>query len=259
MITDHSEKHFEVRAIIEAVLLTSTDPVSSGRLVSLLSDYSFSNRDIRSFIEELNDEYSQGDRSFNIIEIGGGFQIATRENFGPWLRKFHNNPNQVRLSQAGLESLAIVAFKQPITRIEIDAIRGVNSGGVIQTLMELKLIRIVGRSEGVGKPMLLGTTRDFLMHFGLKSLVDLPKAKELEELLASGEDKAELRQHLAERLADLEVQGGSNEKMDDNQSSSVGLEEFVRDDSLSDKSSVVIENSEKKADSQYKNTAEEEL
>ena len=259
MSKDPSKKQAEPRAIIEAVLLTSTDPVSSGRLVSLLSDYSFSNRDIRNLIEELNDEYSQGTRSFHIIEIGGGFQIATRENFGPWLRKFHNNPNQVRLSQAGLESLAIVAFKQPITRIEIDAIRGVNSGGVIQTLMELKLIRIVGRSEGVGKPMLLGTTRDFLMHFGLKSLVDLPKAKELEELLASGEDKAQMRQHLADRLADLEVQVYSNENVGVDQSSSADLEEAVRDDSLSDESSTVIEHSEKRIDSQFENIADEEL
>jgi segregation and condensation protein B len=91
-----------------------------------------------------------------------------------------------------------------VTRIEVDTIRGVNSGGVMQTLMELSMIRIVGRSEGIGKPMLFGTTREFLVHFGLKTLADLPKPRELEELLASGENKAEVRQQMAMELQDLQ-------------------------------------------------------
>jgi len=105
------------------------------------------------------------------------------------VRKFHDR-SQVRLSQAALETLAIIAFKQPVTRVEVDSVRGVDSGGVLRTLMELNMIRIVGRSEGVGRPMLFGTTRDFMTHFGLRSLADLPKPRELEELLAEGERKA---------------------------------------------------------------------
>jgi len=250
---DYSIKPAEARAIVEAVLLTATDPISSSRLVALFDDYN--GRDVRVFVDELNKEYSQGGRSFSIIEIGGGFQIATREDFGPWLRKFHNNPNEIRLSQAALESLAIVAFKQPITRIEIDAIRGVNSGGVMQTLMELKMVRIVGRSEGVGKPMLFGTTRDFLLHFGLKSLVDLPKAKELDDLLASGEDKAELRRH----LADLEVQVETNDQADVGQGSSANLGGFSSEDSLSENSSLPVENIDVEADSTFKEAPDEDL
>ncbi len=252
MSKDYSIKPAEARAIVEAVLLTATDPISSSRLVALFDDYN--GRDVRDFVDELNKEYSQGGRSFSIIEIGGGFQIATREDFGPWLRKFHNNPNQIRLSQAALESLAIVAFKQPITRIEIDAIRGVNSGGVMQTLMELKMVRIVGRSEGVGKPMLFGTTRDFLLHFGLKSLVDLPKPKELDELLASSEDKAELRRH----LADLEVQVETNDQADVDQGASANLSGFSSEDSLSENSSSPFENIDVEADSKFKEAPDED-
>ncbi len=133
-----------------------------------------------------------GGNAFTIAEVAGGFQLATRQEYGPWLRKFHDR-NPVRLSQAALETLAIVAFKQPITRAELDTVRGVNSGGVLHTLMELNMIRLAGRSEAVGKPMLFGTTREFLIHFGLRSLTDLPKPKKLQELLATGEQQAKAR------------------------------------------------------------------
>ena len=142
---------------------------------------------------------------FEIVEIAGGFQLASRQEYSPWLRKYHRSSNQVRLSQAGLEVLAIVAFKQPVTRIDIDNIRGVNSGGVLHTLMELNMVRIVGRSEGIGKPMLFGTTREFLVLFGLKGLSDLPKPKELDELLAEGQHMAQARQ-LALELDELQKQ-----------------------------------------------------
>ena len=124
-----------------------------------------------------------------IVEVAGGFQISTRKEFGSWVRKFHER-SRIRLSQAALETLSIIAFKQPVTRVEVDSVRGVDSGGVIRTLMELNMIRIVGRSEGIGRPMLFGTTKEFMVHFGLKTLADLPRPKELEELLAGGERKA---------------------------------------------------------------------
>ena len=202
----------KARAIIEAVLLTADAPVTPGRLVALLDEYN--GRDIRELIDALNAAYAEGEHGFSIIEIAGGFQLATRQDCGPWLRKFHNDPNQIRLSQAALEALAIVAFKQPVTRVEVDTIRGVNSGGVMQTLMELSMIRIVGRSEGIGKPMLFGTTREFLVHFGLKTLADLPKPRELEELLASGEDKAEARQQMAMELQGLQDRAESERSGD---------------------------------------------
>jgi len=177
----------KIRAIVEAILMTADAPVSPGKLTSLIKGVN--GRDIRRAIDELNDQYQTHGHAMSIVEVAGGFQVATRRDYGPWVRKFHDR-GYVRLSQAGLETLAIVAFKQPITRMEIDSIRGVDSGGVIRTLLEVNMIRIVGRSEGVGRPMLFGTTRDFMTHFGLKSLADLPKPKELEELLAEGERKA---------------------------------------------------------------------
>jgi len=179
----------KVRGIVEAVLMTSDTPVTPGKLQALIKGVN--GRDLRRAVDALNETYSQGDHAMRITEVAGGFQIVTLREFGPWVRKFHDH-GPVRLSQAALETLAIIAFKQPVTRIEVDSVRGVDSGGVLRTLMELNMIRIVGRSEGVGRPMLFGTTRDFMTHFGLRSLADLPKPRELEELLAEGERKAML-------------------------------------------------------------------
>ena len=173
----------KVRGVIEAILMTADAPVTPGRLLGFLKE--LNGRDLRQAIDALKEEYDQSSHAFTIAEVAGGFQLATRKEYGPWVRKFHNR-NQVRLSQAGLETLAIVAYKQPITRVEVDSIRGVNSGSVFNTLMEVNMVRIVGRSDGLGKPHLFGTTKDFLLHFGLKGLADLPKPKELEELLAGG-------------------------------------------------------------------------
>ncbi len=181
-MTEPAEETPDIRGIIEAVLMTADSPVSPGRFADLLSDAN--GRDIRDAIDELKAQYDEAGHAFTIVELAGGFQLATRRHFAPWIRKFHQTRTSVRLSQAALETLAIVAFKQPLTRIEVDNIRGVGCGGVLHTLMEHNLVRIVGRSDGIGKPMLFGTTRDFLSVFGLKSLADLPKPKELEELMA---------------------------------------------------------------------------
>ena len=197
----------KVRGIIEAILLTADTPVSPGRLAALLDN--LSGRDIRAAIDALNHQYQEADHAFTIIEIAGGFQLATRQEYGPWVREFHRERGPVRLSQAALETLAIVAFKQPVTRVQIEAIRGVNSDGVMHTLLEYNLIRIVGRSDGIGKPMLFGTTKDFLIHFGLKTLADLPKPQELEELLVDGEKQARAREQLS-----LEMPGGEPSEPD---------------------------------------------
>ena len=181
----------KVRGIIEAILLTADTPVSPGRLVALFDDLTAG--DVRAVIDALNARYEETGQACTIVEIAGGYQLATRPEFGSWVREFHRDRGPTRLSQAGLETLAIVAFKQPVTRVEIEAIRGVNSGGVLRTLMEFNLVRIVGRSEGIGRPMLFGTTRDFLIHFGLKTLADLPKPQELEELLAKADREADAR------------------------------------------------------------------
>ena len=191
------------RAIIEAILLTATEPVTPGRLVNLLAGYN--GRDIREVINALNAQYEAAGHGIEVVELAGGYQLASRQACGPWLRKYHKTARQVRLSPAGLEVLAIVAFKQPVTRVEIDNIRGVSSAGALHTLMELNMVRLAGRSEGIGKPMLFGTTREFLLHFGLRGLGELPKPKELEELLAEGPPAAAARQ-LASELDELQKQ-----------------------------------------------------
>lgn len=181
----------QARSVIEAVLLSAESPVTVARLAEVIDGHG--PREVARLVEELREEYGRSGRGFTIVEVAGGYQLATRAELSPWLRRFHKDRHQVRLSQAALETLAIIAFKQPLTRIEVDSIRGVNSAGVLQTLMELGMVRITGRSDGIGKPMLFGTTREFLVHFGLKNLTDLPKPKELEELLAEGEQKARER------------------------------------------------------------------
>jgi segregation and condensation protein B len=190
----------KARAIIEAILLTAEEPVSPGKLVDLLDG--FNGRDIRQAIDALKERYARDDHGLAIVEVAGGFQLATRRELAPWVRKYHRDRPQVRLSQAALETLAIIAFKQPVTRVEVDSIRGVNSISVLQTLMELGMVRIVGRSDGIGKPMLFGTTKEFLLHFGLKGLADLPRPKELEELLAEGDQKTREGGQLAFELQD---------------------------------------------------------
>ena len=172
----------EARAIIEALLLTAVSPVTPARLAAQFPGVS--GRDIRAAIGELNRHYQTTGHAFEIIEVAGGYQLANRPEYGARVRRFHRERKQVSLSQAALETLSIVAFKQPVTRVEVDSVRGVSSAGVLHTLMDLDLVRMVGRSEGIGKPMLFGTTREFLVLFGLKSLGDLPQPKELAELLA---------------------------------------------------------------------------
>lgn len=192
-----------LRQIVEAVLVSAEAPVTPGRLLALFDGVN--GRHVREAIDALKAQYEASGSAFTVTEMAGGFQLATRPEDGPWLRKFHDR-NPVRLSQAALETLAIVAFRQPITRAELDAVRGVNSGGVLNTLMELNMIRLAGRSEGVGKPMLFATTREFLVHFGLKSLADLPKTRELQDLLAQGEQRAQAREEAGGQSTSLTVE-----------------------------------------------------
>ena len=166
----------KIRGIIEALLMTAGQPLTPGRLVGLLKG--LSGKDLRRAVDDLNERYRVGGHAMAIVEIAGGFQLATHKEYGPWVRKFHDR-GQVRLSQAALETLAIVAFKQPVARVEVDSIRGVDSSGVLRTLFEANMVRMVGRSEGVGRPMMFGTTKEFMVHFGLKSLADLPKPKKV--------------------------------------------------------------------------------
>ncbi len=166
------------KKIIEALLFVSDKPVSIETLKAVLKDVDPT--EIRAIIEELNGEYSSSGRSFAIKEIAGGFQMLTDPVYSKWISALYKKPPD-RLSGPGLETLAIIAYKQPLTRSQIEIIRGVNVDGVLHTLEERNLIRSRGRSEGPGRPILYGTTPEFLQHFGLKSLDELPKLKEFQE------------------------------------------------------------------------------
>ncbi len=166
----------EKKALIEALLFISGEPVS---LKTLKNITEFSESELRDLINNLMSEYKEKDGGLFIIEIANGYQIVTNSAYAEWLKKFKSTAASSKLSMPALETLAIIAYKQPIIKAEVEQIRGVNSDGVIKTLLDRRLVKIMGRKEAPGKPLLYGTTREFLQYFGLKDLTELPTIKEL--------------------------------------------------------------------------------
>ena len=169
----------ETKGVVEALIFATDKPISLQEMKEVLKEVD--GQAIRDIIGRLQKEYESQRRSFQIVEVAGGFRMSTRPQFGEWLKKFYKFRHRERLSQASLETLAIIAYKQPITRAEIEAIRGVDVAGVLHSLLEKKLIRVMGRKEVIGRPLIYGTTNQFLEHFGLKSLSELPRIEELKE------------------------------------------------------------------------------
>jgi segregation and condensation protein B len=169
----------EQRRLIEALILAAPEPISLARLAQIVPDCTPGVAKDR--INELNTEYQEQDRSFEIWEVAGGYQIRTRAEFSGYLQQLRKE-RPLRLSHAALESLAIIAYKQPATRGELEAVRGVDTGAVLKGLLERRLIRILGHKEVPGRPLLYGTSKRFLEVFGLESLKKLPSLRELEEL-----------------------------------------------------------------------------
>jgi segregation and condensation protein B len=167
-----------LRARIEAILFATDQPVSARRIAETLRT---TEATVRRCVEELATHYDEDGRAFTVEELAGGFQVLTRSEYGSIVRDFGKIDRKYRLSQAALETLAIVAYKQPIVRAEVDDIRGVQSSEVLRNLVEMGLVRIVARAETLGRPMLYGTTRKFLLTFGLKSARDLPPIEELKK------------------------------------------------------------------------------
>lgn len=168
----------EAKRIIEALLFVSDKPISIETIKDVVKEVT--PQDVRIMIEELNKEYSSSQRSFAVKEIAGGFQMMTDPIYSKWISALYRRPAD-KLSGPALETLAIIAYKQPLTRSEIEAIRGVNVDGVLHTLEERILIKPRGRLDAPGRPILFGTTNEFLQHFGLRSLDELPKLKEFQE------------------------------------------------------------------------------
>lgn len=212
------DEHARNRGILEALLIASDEPLGAARLTSVLSGAQA--RDVRAYVDALNEEYGSTGRSFQIVEVAGGYQLRVHPEYASWVRRLLREKAPARLSQAALETLAIIAFKQPIPKAEVEHIRGVSVDGVLRHLLEKGLVRISGRADGPGRPLLYGTTRDFLKHFGLKTLSDLPKLRELEELL-----KEEAAQRAP--LGDLYGSGAGAQEADTDGDGSRGASEPV--------------------------------
>jgi segregation and condensation protein B len=164
---------------LEALLFSTHHPLTAGRLAELLDLES--TKPLRKAIKALNDHYASTARSFRIEQVAGGFQLLTLPDYGDLLKKFHQREVDAKLTKAAIETLAIVAYKQPILRADVEAIRGVACGETIRSLMEKHLVKIAGRAEEPGRPILYGTTKRFLELFGLNSIKDLPQPEALIE------------------------------------------------------------------------------
>ncbi|MFA4843069.1 MAG: SMC-Scp complex subunit ScpB [Candidatus Omnitrophota bacterium] len=168
------------KSVIEALLFASDRPVALERMKKVLDG--FDTNSIRLLLEELAREYDSANRGFRIAEIAGGFQMITAPSFAPFLKKFYKERRVERLSRQALETLAIIAYKQPLTKGEIELLRNVNADGVLTSLLDKGLIRICGRKKSPGRPYVFGTTRHFLEYFGLKSLEELPKMEDFSKI-----------------------------------------------------------------------------
>lgn len=177
-----------IKNIIESLLFVSEDPLTIGSIKNALEIED--PKEIRSALKELTDDYENRNGAFRLHEVAGGFQIRTRPEYNQWIKRLIQ-PKASRLSKAALETLAIIAYKQPTIRSDVEHIRGVDCGGVIRILLEKKLVRVLGRKEIPGRPLIYGTTKQFLEVFDLKNLRDLPTPKEIEELRSTAEEQVE--------------------------------------------------------------------
>lgn len=192
----------EAKKIIEALLFTSEKPITIEQMKEVLEEVEA--KDIKAALAELQTEYETLGRSFKVYEVAGGYQMVTAPEFADYLKKFYRVKSKDKLTKPALETLAIVAYRQPITKADIEDIRGVNVDGVIKTLADRQLIKITGRKDAPGRPILYGTTKEFLDRFGLSSLNELPKLGEFTE---ADIDLSELKQGLGGQ----EVQDGTGE------------------------------------------------
>jgi len=193
-----------VKRELEALLFATDSPLTLGRLKKIFPEAE--GQELKATIAELQTEYDTQEHSFTIIEFGGGYQIATKPEFSPIVEKMLKTRRFTRLSKAGLEVLAIIAYKQPLTRIEVDEIRGVNSSGAMSTLTERSLITVVGRSQSVGNPLLYGTTREFLNHLGLNGLGQLPDLPDLEQVMDNHDELKQFASQIGRDISDDEIE-----------------------------------------------------
>ncbi len=176
-----SEPRDDLKPLLEALILVAPEPLSLARLKSVLEDVP--EEELQATLDSLAADYEAPGRGIRLLKAGGGWQFATRPEHDPAVRKFLQIERRSKLSAAALETLASVAYHQPVTQAEISAIRGVDSTGTLKTLLEKKLVRIMGRKKAPGNPLVYRTSEEFLLYFGLNALEDLPREDEIARIL----------------------------------------------------------------------------
>jgi len=200
-----------LKSAIEALIFASDKPITLEQIKKVLGNLDYAS--INKIIEELKTDYQTQNRGMRIIEIAGGFQMITSTNFTSFLKKLFKSRYSEKLSKPALESLAIIAYKQPLTKSEIESLRNVNVDGIMKSLVDKNLIRICGRKKVPGRPFVFGTTREFLEHFGLKSLADLPKIEDFTEMAQQKQEQSDIEPLSQE---DLEVENESEQVTEKN-------------------------------------------
>lgn len=208
-------------SVIEALIFSSPDPISAKKIAGIIAkgdeNLQVDEDAVISFIDKLNERYEENGLAFSIIKIAGGYTFATAKRFERWLSIFQHENAYRKLTSSAIETLAIVAYKQPITKPEVDEIRGVDSGYMLRQLLEKALVEVSGRLDAPGKPLLYITTEHFLKHFGINSTDELPKPREIEEILKDDE-MADHRQYLIDRELELEEMQEAEENGEDSDS-----------------------------------------
>jgi segregation and condensation protein B len=184
--------------VLEALLFAADGPLTLEQIALALPDTSLES--VEASLRELQERYEAEERGFCLAQAAGGWQLLTHPDFYPYVERFLEGKRRARLSRAALETLAVIAYRQPVTRGELEDLRGVDCGGVLHTLIERDLVTVGGRSQAIGRPLLYKTTEKFLEHFGLMSLTDLPRLEEVDVLLSAEELRAQIESELERRL-----------------------------------------------------------
>ncbi|HMU42162.1 MAG TPA: SMC-Scp complex subunit ScpB [Ignavibacteriaceae bacterium] len=208
--------------VIESLIFSSDEPISAAEIVRAIKgidgeEINISKEEIEDTVDQLNQNYSNQNISFRIVRLANGFLFATSPDTAKYVGYLSSEKSKRRLSQAALETLAIIAYKQPITKPELESIRGVNSDYILTTLLEKKLITIKGRAESIGRPLLYGTTDQFLIYFGLNKLSDLPKPREIEDIMNDEDFLDQKRKIMMNALEEATEQSLENETENNDQ------------------------------------------
>lgn len=206
-------------SVIEALIFSADEPITENEIIRAIKgidgeDTDITQADVQSCVNNLNNNFEDHGKSFRILKIANGYLFATTEKFAKYIGFLSSEKSKRRLSQAALETLAIIAYKQPVTKPELEQIRGVNSDYILNTLLEKKLITISGRAETIGRPLLYSTTDEFLKYFGLFNLSDLPKPREIDEIMKD-EDFIEQKNKIMMNAVEESLEDNAEQESDD--------------------------------------------